>query len=89
MALEDPLGHRVDRVAVGDVAELDLAADLVGEGPQPVFPARDEHAVPALLARAAAPIASPIPDDAPVTTAIRRPASRLVRCARRRHGRTP
>src|SRR4029453_18790760 len=31
MALEDSRGHRVDRVPVGDVAQLDLAAELLGE----------------------------------------------------------
>ena len=33
MASEDPLGHGADRVPVGDVAQLDLAADLRGERP--------------------------------------------------------
>ena len=31
MALEDARGHRVDRVPVADVAQLDLGAELVRE----------------------------------------------------------
>ena len=38
---------RLDGVAVADVAELDLAADLVRERTQALLPARDEHAMPA------------------------------------------
>jgi hypothetical protein len=48
MPLEDPCRHRLDRVAVADVAELDLGADLVRDCPQPVVAPRDEHAPPAL-----------------------------------------
>ena len=40
---------RLDGVAVADVAELDLAADLVGERAQPVLAPCDEHAPPASL----------------------------------------
>ena len=46
MPLEHARGHRLDRLAVADVAELDLAADLVGERAQPVLAPRDEDAVP-------------------------------------------
>ncbi len=49
MAPEDPLRHGLDRVAVGDVAQLDLATELLRERPQPVLAPRDEHAVPSLL----------------------------------------
>ena len=45
--LEDARRHRLDRVAVADVAELDLGAELVRERAQPVLTARDEDAVPA------------------------------------------
>ena len=88
MALEDPRGHRVDRVSVGDVAQLDLAAELLGERAEPVLPARDEHALPALLReesrrRLADPGRRARDDGDPPA------GSRLVRCARRRHGRTP
>ena len=44
--LEDARCERLDCGAVADVAELDLGADLVGEGAQPILPARDEHTVP-------------------------------------------
>jgi hypothetical protein len=49
VALEDPRGHRIDGLAVGDVAHLHLAVDLVGERAEPVLAARDEDAPPALL----------------------------------------
>ena len=49
VALEDAGGHRLHCLAVGDVAHLDLGADLVRERPQAVLPARDEHAAPVLL----------------------------------------
>ena len=48
MALEDALRHRLDGPAVADVADLHLAADLVGERAQAVLAAGDEHAPPVL-----------------------------------------
>ena len=73
MALEDPRRHRVDRVPVGDVAQLDLAAEL-GERSSPGLPGA-RRARTASLLREESRVASPIPDDAPVTTAIRRPGA--------------
>ena len=88
MALQDLRGHRVDRVSVGDVAQLDLAAELLGDRAEPILRrATSTHCHP-FCARSRA-VASPIPDDAPVTTAIRRPGAVSSGCARRRHGRTP
>ena len=49
MPLEDPRGHLLDRRTLGDVAELELAAKLLGQRAQPVLTAGDEHALPALL----------------------------------------
>ncbi len=46
MPFEDPRRHRLDRVAVADVAQLDLAAELVRERPEPVLAPGDEHAPP-------------------------------------------
>ena len=71
MPLEHARGERLDGGAVADVAELDLAADLVGERAEPVLAPGDEHAVPAAAAASARAVASPMPDDAPVTTATR------------------
>ena len=39
-------GEGLDGGAVADVARLGLGAGLLGERPEPVFPARDEDAVP-------------------------------------------
>ena len=47
MALEDARGHALDRLPVGDVAHLVLAADLLGERPQPILASGEQHAVPA------------------------------------------
>ena len=47
MPLEHAGRERLDGGAVADVADLDLAADLVGEGAEQVLAARDEDAVPA------------------------------------------
>ena len=48
MTFADPSGRLVDLRAVGDVADLRLAADLVGDALQPVAPAREEDASPAV-----------------------------------------
>jgi hypothetical protein len=48
MPSEDAGGHGVDGLAVGDVAELHLAAELVRQCPKPLLAARDEDAVPFL-----------------------------------------
>ena len=45
--LEDRRGRALDRRAVGDVAELELAAELRRERLEPLLPPRDEHAAPA------------------------------------------
>ena len=45
--LEDARGERLDGRAVADVAQLGLAAGLLGQRAQPVLAARDEDAVPA------------------------------------------
>ena len=50
--LDDRGGRALDRLAIADVAELLLGADLLGERPQPLLAARDQHALPA-AARAA------------------------------------
>jgi len=52
MAHEDPRGECLDGVTVGDVAQLDLAVDLLGERAQPVLTAGDEHAAPPALREA-------------------------------------
>ena len=44
---EDARGKRLDGRAVADVAQLGLAAGLLGQRAQPVCAAGDEHAVPA------------------------------------------
>ena len=49
VALEDARGDRVDLGAIGDVAALPLAAELVRERAQPFLAAGDEHAAPAAL----------------------------------------
>ena len=49
MPLQDPGRHCIHRVAIRNVAHLELAAELVGEGTQAILTARDEDAVPALL----------------------------------------
>ena len=49
MPLEEARGERLDCGAVADVAELDLAADLVRERTQSILAPCDEDAVPALL----------------------------------------
>ena len=48
MAGEDPLAERLHRLAVADVAPLDLAADLVGERAKSLLATGDEDARPAL-----------------------------------------
>ena len=40
-------GHRVDRLAVADVARLVLGAELLGNVRQPLGAASHEHALPA------------------------------------------
>ena len=47
MALEDGRGRPVDLLPIGDVAELELAAELERERLEPLLPPGDEHAVPA------------------------------------------
>ena len=47
MPLEDSGRDALDRLPVGDVADLVLAADLLGERPQPILAAGEQHAVPA------------------------------------------
>ena len=74
MTLEHAPGECLDGGPVCDVAQLDLAADLVGELAEEILAPRDEDAAPATAGRARA-VASPMPDDAPVTTAIRCTAS--------------
>ena len=59
MALEDRRGRAVDRGAVGDVAELEFAAELRRELLEPLLPAGDEHALPAPAGPARA-VAKPI-----------------------------
>ena len=49
MSLEDAGRHRLDGVAVADVAQLDLGADLVRDRAQPVLTPCDEDAPPAFL----------------------------------------
>ena len=53
MPREHARGGRLDRRAVADVAQLDLAADLVCKRPQPLLTPRDEDAVPARAASCA------------------------------------
>ena len=66
MTGEHARGHRFDRIAVADVAELDLRADLLRDRTEAILAPGDEDAFrPA--PRAAGAVASPIPDDAPVT----------------------
>jgi hypothetical protein len=47
MAGDDPCGHRVDRLAVADVARLVLGSQLFGDTRQPLRASRDEDAPPA------------------------------------------
>jgi len=47
MTLEDARRDRVHGGAIGDVAELELAADLLGERAQALLATRKQHAVPA------------------------------------------
>ena len=47
MAADDPCGHRVDRLAVADVARLVLGAELRGDARQPLRASRNEDALPA------------------------------------------
>src|SRR5207244_7953808 len=49
MALENGGGDPVDGFAVGDVEELVLAADLLGERAQPVLAPREQDAAPTVL----------------------------------------
>jgi hypothetical protein len=51
--LEHPRCGTFDGGAVGDVAELVLAADLAGERAQPLFAPREQDAVPAAWAEEA------------------------------------
>ena len=51
VALHDRGGRPLDRLAVADVAELPLGAELLGERPQALFAARDQDAVPAAPAQ--------------------------------------
>ena len=44
--LDDRGGRPLDRIAVADVAELPLGAELLGERAQPLLAARDQHALP-------------------------------------------
>ena len=53
--LDDRGGRALDRLAVADVAELPLGAELLGERAQALFAARDQDAVPAAPAQALAP----------------------------------
>ena len=71
-ALEDGCGGPVDLLLIGDVAELELAAELVRERLEPLLPPGDEHAVPATRRRARARLPPRCRIDAPVTT---RPSS--------------
>ena len=43
MALQDLRSHRVDRVSVGDVAQLDLAAELLGDRAEPILQRATHH----------------------------------------------
>ena len=45
--LEDAGCDALDGLPIGDVAQLVLAADLLGERPQPVLAACEQHAAPA------------------------------------------
>ena len=47
MPLEDAYGHLLHLSAVGDVADLGLAADLCRERLQPLLSPREQDAVPA------------------------------------------
>ena len=49
MAGEHASGHRLDRIAVADVAELHLAADLVRDRAEAILAPGDEDTLPALL----------------------------------------
>ena len=77
MPLEHARRERLDGGAVADVAELDLAADLVGERSEPAPRAARRGRSASPRAASARAVASPMPDDAPVTTAIRCTASTL------------
>ena len=46
--VEDRCGRPVDVAPVGDVADLVLGAELGGQRLQPLLPAGDQHAAPAL-----------------------------------------
>ncbi len=73
MPLEDARRDLVDLRAVGDVAELPLAADLAAiRSSCSARRARRTQCQPARASSRA--VASPIPDEAPVTTATRPPA---------------
>ena len=70
MPREHPGRSRLDRLAVGHVADLDLAADLLRDRAQLVLPPRDEHAAPATRGeQPGGRLADP--RRAPVTTATR------------------
>ncbi len=49
MTIANGRGHPLDRRPVGDVADLELGADLLGRLPQAVFAPPDEDAVPVTL----------------------------------------
>ena len=53
MSLEDRGGNAVDRLPVGDVEELVLAAELLREGPEPVLPPGEEDAAKAAACKLA------------------------------------
>ena len=74
MALDDAGRDRVDLGAVADVAALPLAAELRGERASRPRAARGGRSASRARSSSRA-IASPIPPDAPVTTAIRSAAS--------------
>ena len=53
MPLEHACGDGVDGCAVGDVADLELAAGLLGERAEAVLAAREQDAAPAAAGEAA------------------------------------
>jgi hypothetical protein len=49
--LDDRRGSPLDRLAVADVAELPLGAELLGERAQPLLAPRDQDAIPVAAAQ--------------------------------------
>ena len=83
VARQDRCGRPVDVTPVGDVAELVLAAELGGQSFQPLLPAGDQHAMPAVPRQLPRGLGAD-PADAPVTTAtLMAPAAPTGRRVRR------